>query len=360
MNDPVITAYNHNLLNGKPLSITWQSPSNIAIVKYWGKTGRQLPLNPSVSLSLSRAYTETRLTAFPGNFSGAISLDFLFNGKPNTAFGERISKLLTSVADEFPFLNQLYLKIESGNTFPHSSGIASSASSFSALALCICSLAEHLRGFPDPDFRRNASQLARLGSGSACRSLYSGFSLWGETAELPDSSSDLYAIPVPLLHPVFGGLRDAILLLNQGTKKVSSSLGHSRMEHHPFGEARIRQANINTADLLKALAAGDTGEFIRIAENEALTLHALMMTSQPGFVLLEPETLRIINRIREIREQTGLQISFTLDAGPNIHLMYFESDREQVQRIIVEDLLQNDKQNKWIDDQAGTGPLQIT
>ncbi len=340
------------------VSVSWKSPSNIAIVKYWGKTGRQIPVNPSVSMTLSSAYTLTHLTAIPGNNSGTVSLSFKFEGKPNTPFGARISNFLSSISDIFPFLNQVKLELYTHNTFPHSSGIASSASSFSALALCLCSLEEQFSGKPMNDFFKKASCIARLGSGSACRSVYGGLSLWGKSPEMP-GSSDLFAIPVTNIHPVFSTLRDAIIIVNSGEKKVSSSEGHERMRQHPFANSRVRQANANTRSLLKALEDGDRATFIRVTENEAMTLHALMMTSDPGFVLLEPDSIRIISHIREFREKTGLPICFTLDAGPNIHLMYFEEDIEQVQKLIVESLLLNDKQNNWIDDKFGTGPQKL-
>jgi diphosphomevalonate decarboxylase len=341
-------------------SVSWQSPSNIALVKYWGKTGRQLPVNPSLSMTLSKAYTETKLTAFPRETEGDVELDFWFEGRQNSAFGNRISRFLQSVTDIFPWLAQVSLKLETHNTFPHSAGIASSASAFSALALCLCSLEAELFGilYEENEFRFKASYLARLGSGSACRSLFPGFTVWGLTETLA-GSSDLLAMPVEEVHPVFKTLHDTILILNNKEKPVSSSEGHNRMIGHPFAEARIRQAVKNTDELLQALKSGDKQTFIRIVENEAFTLHALMMTSAAGFILMLPETLRIISRIQELRKETGLDICFTLDAGPNVHLLYFEDQIEQVQKLIVEDILKNNKQNMQIDDLYGEGPVKI-
>ena len=159
------------------------------------------------------------------------------------------------------------------------------------------------------------------------------------------------------VHPVFKTLRDSILIVNAKEKAVSSSEGHSRMIGHPFADARIRQARKNTADLLLALLTGDKKSFIRIVENEAFTLHALMMTSEQGYMLMYPETVQIINRIQQLREETGLEICFTLDAGPNIHLLYFEDQHEQVQKLIVEDLLKNNEQSRCIYDLYGNGPV---
>jgi diphosphomevalonate decarboxylase len=343
-----------------PVSVSWQSPSNIALVKYWGKTGRQLPVNPSLSMTLSYALTETRLTALPRESEGDMKVDFWFEGRQNSAFGERVTKFLQEVTDIFPWLTQVNLKLETHNTFPHSAGIASSASAFSALALCLCSLEAELFGIlPDEtEFRNKASLVARLGSGSACRSLFPGYSLWGHSEALP-GSSDMLAVPVPEVHDDFMTLHDCILIVNSMEKQVSSAEGHSRMIGHPFAGARIKQAKKNTVDLLEAIKSGDRKNFIRIVENEAFTLHALMMTSDNSFMLMQPETVRIISRIQELRSETGLNICFTLDAGPNVHLLYFEDESEQVQNIIVEDLLKNNKQNMRIDDLCGTGPAKV-
>lgn len=344
----------------KPVSVSWQSPSNIALVKYWGKKERQLPVNPSLSMTLSKAVTETRLTAFSRENQGSVELDFWFEGKQNAAFGERMHKFLQSVTDIFPWLGQVNLKLETHNTFPHSAGIASSASAFSALALCLCSLDTELNGviLDETEFRQKASYIARLGSGSACRSLFPGYTVWGKTKVFANSS-DFFAVPVTEIHPVFTSLRDTILVVTKKEKAVSSSEGHNRMIAHPFAEARIKQAIKNTADLLEALKSGDKKTFIRIVENEALTLHALMMTSDEGFMLMYPETVNIINRIQEIRKETGLDICFTLDAGPNIHLLFFEEQIEQVNKLIVEDLLKNIEQNMRINDFYGIGPVKI-
>lgn len=360
MTNQAFTGYRLSEPLAVPVFVSWQSPSNIALVKYWGKTGRQLPVNPSVSMTLSQAFTLTTLTALPRRSEGPVELDFWFDGKQNPAFGERMQKFADTINDIFPWLQQVNLKLETKNTFPHSAGIASSASAFSALALCLCSLDSELSGImlDESEFRSKASYVARLGSGSACRSLYPGFTVWGKTTALK-GSSDLFALPVPEVHPVFKSLRDTIFLVNKNEKPVSSSEGHKRMTGHDFAQARIKQAGRNTSRLLEALKTGDIQTFIQITENEAFTLHALMMTSADGFMLMEPESIRIINRIQQIRKQTGLQVCFTLDAGPNVHLLFFENDTEQVNRLIVEDLFKNNEQNKVIHDFYGSGPVKI-
>ncbi|MCB0685806.1 MAG: diphosphomevalonate decarboxylase, partial [Saprospiraceae bacterium] len=116
-------------------NVRWQSPSNIALIKYWGKYGDQLPQNPSISFTLDKSFTQTKISyRFRPDRHSPISTTFLFEGKENAAFQERIERYLLKRKDFLPFLSDLHLDIESTNSFPHSAGIASSASAFSALA----------------------------------------------------------------------------------------------------------------------------------------------------------------------------------------------------------------------------------
>ena len=157
-------------------SITWQSPSNIALVKYWGKHGIQLPANPSLSLTLKHSVTIMELSAIASEPGKGRLIAFYFENQLNTAFEERSGAFIQSLHPIFPFLANVDIIIKSHNTFPHSAGIASSASGFSALALCICSLQQLYLPIPldEKQFRLSASRIARLGSGSACRSIYPG------------------------------------------------------------------------------------------------------------------------------------------------------------------------------------------
>ena len=118
-------------------SITWRSPSNIALIKYWGKYGRQLPQNPSLSLTLAASCTDTMLEyAFKEEAGdGQIDLEFYFHGEANEAFKSKTKAFLESLLPVFPFLKQLKLVVQTGNSFPHSAGIASSPSRMTALAL---------------------------------------------------------------------------------------------------------------------------------------------------------------------------------------------------------------------------------
>ena len=344
-------------------SIAWRSPSNIAIIKYWGKFGRQYPRNPSISFTLSQAYTDTRIgyCAKSAQNGEDIALDFTFEGQKNTLFADKLKRFLASITDIFPFIKQLHFMIESSNSFPHSSGIASSASSMSALAYGLCDMEQKLFGDikNESALKRKASYVARLGSGSACRSVYAKAALWGEAEGIPDSSND-YAIPwAHRLHPDFEGMCDSVLIVSKAEKSVSSRAGHALMEGNPYANIRYRQANERLADLVHCLETGDMEGFIKISENEALSLHALMMTSEPSYILVKPATLAVIDKIRDFRAQTGLPVCFTLDAGPNVHVLYPQSAKAKVDAFIASELLPHCEDNYMIADQIGDGPVAL-
>lgn len=346
----------------EPGEVIWRSPSNLAIVKYWGKYGRQMPKNPSVSLTLSSAFTDTKLVYKPKESGdNYISLKFYFQGEENETFRKRLVDFLESVKDIFPFLGQLELEVHSGNSFPHSSGIASSASAMSSLALCLCSLEDRFFDTleDDDEFDRKASFVARLGSGSACRSIYPVAALWGEFAEVA-GSSDLFAIPMSdYVHEVFRQFHDDILIVSSQSKKVSSSIGHKLMETNPFAEARYSDARRRLHFLLEAMKSGDVETFGKIAENEALTLHGLMMSGNPSYLLMQAGTVSIIERIRQYREESGNAVYFSLDAGPNVHVLYPEDLIHEIRPFIEEELLPFCEQGSWLQDWVGDGPVEL-
>ena len=334
--------------------VGWQSPSNIALVKYWGKRGRQIPQNPSISFTLSECLSETFIGFEKADHFG---FSFYFEGKETPAFGAKIEKFLLDYQAFFPFINQLALTVESRNTFPHSSGIASSASSMSAFVMGLIEIENQIVG-KQFDFQK-ASYFSRLASGSAARSVFPKMALWGATPCF-EGSSDEYAVSLEdEIHPAFKTYRDSILIVSGETKSVSSRAGHALMEGNPYAPARYAQANENIKDLLSALKSGDLDTFINITESEALQLHALMMCSNPSYILMKPNTLNLINKIREFREETKIPLCFTLDAGPNVHLLYPESEAEKVEDYLKNVLTDYCDQNRWIADRVGNGPKKL-
>lgn len=344
-------------------SVTWKSPSNLAIIKYWGKHGRQLPRNPSISMTLNAAHTTTTIHYRRREMttSDGISLELLFAGEPAPKFAERLQRFLGSITDIYPFLRQLHLTIHTDNSFPHSSGIASSASAMSALALCLCSLERHFFDTlqDKSEFLTKASYIARLASGSASRSVYPYMSAWGRHGDVPDSSDD-YAVPyADHLHMSFKTMRNAILIVSSGTKAVSSSAGHELMETHPYASTRYAQASQRMSQLLPALQHGDWSTFGQIAENEALTLHALMMASNPSYILMKPESLALIEIIRGFRADSGLPVYFSLDAGPNLHVLYPDEHAMKIESFLQSSCIPKCEDGVWIPDQCGEGPEEI-
>ncbi len=338
----------------------WQSPSNIALIKYWGKKGNQIPENASLSITLSEAYTLTRIKATLAPSGKGPEVIFRFEGVLNEAFGVRIESFIRSVMPHFKLPKDIIFDIESGNNFPHSAGIASSASAMSALALCLCSLENSVNGnegFPET-FLQKASFISRIGSGSACRSVFGGMSVWGKHPAI-DGSDDEYAVPLPFeLHPMFEGIRDSILIVDPGQKKVSSTVGHNLMKGHAYAAARFSQANANLTALLLALKQGDWETFALITENEALSLHAMMMTSRPGYLLMHPNSLKIIDKVAEFRKQTGSAVCYTLDAGPNVHILYPDNSADKI-KPLIEELKEYCYNETAIEDKMGSGPVKL-
>ena len=340
------------------ITIKTESPSNIALVKYWGKRPIQLPQNPSISFTLTASKTEMEISYLYEKNKKEDSVKLYFEDQLNPAFGKKIQKYLKSIEPFLPFLKWFKLEIKSNNTFPHSSGIASSASSMSALALNLCLLERKLFGTlqKEEDFLAKASFLARLASGSASRSVYNGFTIWGES-KFVEQSNDALAIPLPFeINKKYKALQDRILITAAGAKIVSSSQGHQLMEVHPYKEVRYEQAKRNIGLLKESLISGEWSKFSAIVEEEAMSLHALMINSENPYTLMNENTWNIIYAIRKMREENDLEVTFTLDAGPNVHLIFPENIAAKVDTLINKNLIGFCMENNVIKDFINTTP----
>lgn len=326
-------------------------PSNIALIKYWGKYEGQIPANPSISytLNLCKTYTEIEFLANE-NFS----VQTFLAGKEEVKFAEKIEKYFKNIEQYLPWILKGKYIIKTDNTFPHSSGIASSASGFGAIAKCLMNLDAQFSGKIEEDFKlKKASFLARLGSGSACRSLYNGLIVWGKTQEVADSS-DLFAVPYPNseIHPVFKKFNDWVLLVHEGEKSVSSTVGHGLMDDNAYAERRFAEAHENFKILKDILKTGDMKRFITLVEHEALTLHAMMMMSNPAYILMKSGTLEIINKIWNFRKEKDVSVFFTLDAGANVHVLFPENEHsEAIKEFIEKELLLFTQNGKMVQDE---------
>jgi diphosphomevalonate decarboxylase len=348
-----------------PGQVSITAPSNIALVKYWGKESGQIPKNASISFTLKECLTRTTLSYTPIDYQekqpspldGPLNFEVYVSGVLKPEFGEKIETFFQRIRPYVPWIDCFSWRIDTENTFPHGSGIASSASGFAALAGALMELeaAWNPSKTPAQSLIEKTSFLARLGSGSASRSIVGPMMYWGQHPNLVDSS-DLFAVTLSQnLAPVFLDYQDTILLIDKGEKAVSSTVGHNLMHDHPFASQRFAQAQKNLEQLLDILNSGDLMSFCQLVESEALSLHAMMMTSNPSFVLMKPNTLTVIERIRAYRKAREIPVCFTLDAGANVHLLYPSAYVGQVLPWIKEELSVFCQNGQFIEDRVGTG-----
>ncbi|MCJ8153154.1 diphosphomevalonate decarboxylase [Chryseobacterium sp. SSA4.19] len=330
-------------------TVSESCPSNIALIKYWGKYDNQIPANPSISYTLNHCKTDTTIEFIADE---PFVVQTFLGGSEEIKFAEKIEKYFNNIEQYLPWILKGKYVIRTQNTFPHSSGIASSASGFGAIAKCLMKLDEAFtEKKTEEESLKKASFLARLGSGSACRSLYSGLVVWGESQI--KGSSDLYAVQYPNdeIHDIFKNFNDWVLLIHEGQKSVSSTVGHGLMNTNPYAERRFQEARENFGPMKDILASGDMASFIKLVEHEALTLHAMMMMSDPAFILMQTGTLEVINKIWKFRKETALPLFFTLDAGANVHLLFpNDGSEDQVKAFIEAELLQHTQNNGIVKD----------
>jgi diphosphomevalonate decarboxylase len=290
------------------------APANIALCKYWGKRDAELnlPVNSSLSISLGKLGTHTVV-----KFAKTADKVFL-NGKPApTDFAARISKFLNLFRAEGQFF-----EVRTKNNIPTAAGLASSASGFAALVKAL----DQLFGWGfNP---RELSMLARLGSGSASRSLYDGFAVWhaGERADGFDS----YAEGIELQWP---DLRIGVLEISKSKKKTGSTDGMNRtVETSELYESWPAQAECDFDELRTAIAAQDFTLLGETAENNALAMHATMLAAWPPLCYWKPQTVALMQKVWQAREN-GLELYFTMDAGPNLKLLFLKKDQAAVKKL---------------------------
>lgn len=290
------------------------APANIALCKYWGKRNAELnlPVNSSLSISLGKLGTRTII-----KFARNADRVFL-NGKPAPkAFAARLSAYL----DLFRADGQFF-EVRTRNNIPTAAGLASSASGFAALVKAL----DQLMGWGfNP---RELSMLARLGSGSASRSLYEGFAVWhaGQRADGMDS----YAEGVS---KHWKKLRVGILEVSKVRKKVGSTEGMNRTrETSELYEVWSKQAACDYDELRTAIAVEDFPMLGKTAENNALAMHATMMAAWPPLCYWKPQTLTLMNKVWAARED-GLDLYFTIDAGPNLKLLFLKENQAAIRKL---------------------------
>jgi diphosphomevalonate decarboxylase len=290
---------------GRERSATAVAGPSIALTKYWGNADDELriPVNDSIALTLDRACTVTTVSFQPDLDQDQVEVD------GQLLYGSSLERLVCHL-DLFRDLAGISWRgrVVSQNNFPAGAGIASSSSGFAALTLaCVAALGLDLT-------RRDLSRLARRGSASAARSIFGGFVL------LRAGATDEETFAEPLYDPDWWEVCDLVVILSRDVKRISSSAGHRLAETSPFHAARVARVAALDERLRRALAERDFAALGEVVEQDALMMHAVMMTSQPTLLYWLPETVAMMHRVYRWREE-GLPVYFTIDAGPNVHVL---------------------------------------
>jgi len=289
------------------------APANIAFIKYWGKKDEELrlPTNGSISMNLSNLLTTTTV-----EFSSRYKKDeILINNKIDEKENKRVENFLNKVRQMAK--SNLRAKVVSENNFPKSGGLASSASGFAALTVAAtASIGLNLS-------KEELSILARIGSGSACRSIPHGFVEWFEGNDSQSSFAQS-------IHPAdYWNILDIIVIFQKGDKKITSTDGQKLVKTSLFFKERLNNIKNKIENIKELIKQKDFINFGELVEKEALELHAIMLTSDPPILYLQPKSIEIIQAVWQWRSE-GLSVYFTIDAGPNIHLICQEKDQKQL------------------------------
>ena len=278
---------------------------NIAFIKYWGNRDPDLkiPSNGSISMNLAALNTQTRVT-FEQTF---LSDSLIING---VNASDKACKRASIILDQVRIKSgiQMFAEVESWNNFPTGTGIASSASGFAALALAAASAA-------GLDLQEaELSRLARRASGSACRSIASGFVEW--QAGTNDANSFAFSIAPD----DYWQLIDCIAIVSLQHKAVTSLEGHDLAKSSSLQSARVQSSPPRLQICKEAILKRDFSAFAEIIELDSNMMHAVMMTSTPPLFYWMPETIRIMQAVFRWRQE-GLPVCCTVDAGPNVHVI---------------------------------------
>lgn len=298
---------------------TARAHPNIAFVKYWGNHDHalRLPSNSSISMNLAGLNTETTV-----EWDSSIKTDHLvMNGQEQHGDALiRVSKHLDALRERFAI--SLYAMVTTRNNFPTGAGIASSASAFAALTVAGAA------ALGKTTSERELTTLARLGSGSAARSIPTGYVEWHAATRHEESYAE------SVFSPQHWGLVDIVAVVNRGHKATGSTAGHASASTSDLQKARVAGARERLTRVKQALAERDFAVFAQVVEHDSNLMHAVMMTSQPPLFYWMPNSLLLMERIRHLRND-GLRVCYTLDAGPNVHCICIREDAEQVRQALA-------------------------
>ena len=276
--------------------------ANIALIKYWGKQDAdlRLPLMNSISLTLDQLYTQTSF-----EFTKGKDQFFLNRQLQSPAEAKRVFNYVHRLQKMFGFHDHFIVK--SKNHVPTSAGLASSSSAFAALAGAFA------QAYDLKLSKKELSRLARLGSGSASRSIYGDFAEW-------QMGSDLTSVAVPVQASAKLNIAMLVIELNTAKKKTSSTSGMQHAQTSPVYQTWLDRNQQEIADMKRALAAGDLDQVGALAELNASEMHAINLTAQPGFTYFEPETIAFLKYVHKLRAE-GFSCYYTMDAGPNVKVI---------------------------------------
>ncbi len=288
--------------------------ANIAFIKYWGNRddNLRLPANASISMNLDGLYAQTSVTWSETQTEDSLIL----NGELNKGEAcDRVAAHLNVLRQRLPISN--YAVVESQNNFPTGAGIASSAAAFAALTVAAVAaagveLSEH-----------ELSSLARMGSGSAARSVPTGFVEWRKGDTHKESFAESFA------PPDYWDIVDVIAVVSRDHKRVGSSAGHPSAASSDLQAARIAGADERLATCKQAILDRDFSTFAEIVELDSNLMHSVMMTSRPPLFYWLPASLAIMEQVPQWRAD-GLNVCYTLDAGPNVHCICVRKDAQRV------------------------------
>ncbi len=309
---------------------TQTAPSNIALIKYMGKiehastaeTGapraKNIPTNTSLSFTLPHLLSYVQLEHDKTlsrdvweplkTFEGKTFEPLALSEKGSTRFLAHLAML----KQHFGF--EGFFHVRSANGFPSDCGLASSASSFAALTKVACEALSKLTNKPLPSVDQ-AANFSRLGSGSSCRSFFAPWSVWepSKVTDVPELAS-------------FGDLLHQVVVVDERVKAVSSSEAHQRVTTSELFLGRPERADKRVAEFVTALKKNDWRGAFEIAWAEFWDMHALFETSKPSFGYMTGGSLEVLNFVRDRLWSEGEGPLVTMDAGPNVHLLYRNSD----------------------------------
>lgn len=299
----------------------YSAPSNIAIIKYMGKTSTQqnLPTNASISYTLNHLRSFVTIEPISGDKDqwqplqgeGLLSIELSEKGK--TKFLNHLIRI-----KEIWGVTSSYL-VKSANNFPSDCGIASSSSSFAALTLAAATEFEKIQpnGRATPEAM---SKISRLGSGSSCRSFFDPWAIWEtEGAEKWNGQ--------------FKDLNHCVMLLDSTKKDVSSSDAHIRVTSSPLFSGRLKTVERRLEHLEKANSTKDWNTFCALAIEEFEEMHQLFETSVPSFSYRNENTMSVLKRLHQINSDLKTKMLITMDAGNNIHCMTLPGNRAELKKL---------------------------